>query len=78
MLLDDVFCHGEKIRLGRTDGLDVRDAEHAQVDFLDEVGQVARVAHAGDEKPPELVSVRDEEVRHQRLRILGPQHRTPD
>src|SRR5262249_9793956 len=66
------------ISLGRTDGLDIRDAEHAQEDLLDDVRHIRDVADAGHEETPELIPVRCREVCHQRLRIVEPQPSPPD
>jgi hypothetical protein len=78
VLLDDVLCHGEKIGLGRADRLDVRDAEHAQVDFLDDIRQVGYIADADHKERPELITVRCREICYQRLSIVRSQSRTPD
>jgi hypothetical protein len=73
MLLNDVLCHGEKVRLWGADGFGVWDAEHAQVDLLDHIGNVVHAPHARHEKASQLLAVRRCEVGHQSLRIFHPQ-----
>ena len=57
VLLKDVLGDREKIGLRRTDRLNMRDAQHAQVHVLDNIGYIRGITHAGEQEPAQLRSV---------------------
>jgi hypothetical protein len=65
VLLQDMLGHREEIGLWRADRLDVGNAQHAQIHFLQDIGHIRHVAGARQQEPAERLPMACSELRNE-------------